>query len=399
MKSTSTRQILCGAVLAALTATSAAAQESPYFYLGGGIGRSSTNIDANKITSALRAGGLTTTSMSEDERDRAYKLFGGYQFNRYFGLELGHFDLGRFGFTSTTTPAGSLTGNVRLRGSYLDLVGTLPITERFAANARVGAQYSRTYDPFITTGAVNAFNFNQNAGRKTHIKSGLGLQYAFNPSFIMRAEAERYRIDDAVADHTKANAYSVSFVFPFGASRKAIPAPAYVAQPVYVAPPPPPAPPPAPPQIVAPPPPPVVIAPPPVIQAPQPVVISRASFSAESLFGFDQSNLKPEGKGSLDRFAKDIQGTQFDMINVEGHADRLGSVPYNQRLSLRRAESVKSYLVTSGRIDSARITAMGKGETSPVTQPNECQGTKPTPALIACLQPDRRVDVLVTVMR
>jgi OmpA-OmpF porin, OOP family len=387
MKSTFALRILSGAVLAALTAASAAAQESPYFYAGGGVGRSRANFDENQITANLLGGGLTTTGISQHERDTAYKFFGGYQFNRYFGLEAGYFNLGKFGFTSTTVPAGTLTGNIKLRGGYFDVVGTLPITEKFAASARIGAQYARTYDAFTSTGAVNNVNYYPNVStRKTNYKAGVGLQYAFSPSFILRGEAERYRIDGVIANHTNVNVYSVSLVFPFGASRKAPPAPVNAPEPAYVAP-------------TPPPPPPPVITPPPVTQAPQPVVISRASFSAESLFGFDQSNLKPEGKSSLDKFVKDIQGTQFDMINVEGHADRLGSVPYNQRLSLRRAESVKSYLVTSGRMDSAKITAMGKGESSPVTQPDQCKGTKVTPSLIACLQPDRRVDVLVTVIR
>jgi len=83
------------------------------------------------------------------------------------------------------------------------------------------------------------------------------------------------------------------------------------------------------------------------------------------------------------------------VITVEGHTDRLGSPAYNQKLSLQRAESVKSYLVTPGGIDAAKISAVGKGESVPVTKPGECKGNKPSPKLIACLQPDRRVEVEV----
>ena len=84
------------------------------------------------------------------------------------------------------------------------------------------------------------------------------------------------------------------------------------------------------------------------------------------------------------------------MITVEGHTDRLGSVAYNQKLSVQRAEAVKSYLVTAGGVDPAKVSAVGKGKSQPVTGPNVCQGQKRTDKLIACLQPDRRVEVEVT---
>ena len=119
------------------------------------------------------------------------------------------------------------------------------------------------------------------------------------------------------------------------------------------------------------------------------------SFSADSLFSFDKSDIRTEGKAELDVFSKQLQGTRFDVVTVEGPTDRLGSTAYNQRLSKRRAASFKNYLVQSGGVDSARISALGKNEPMPVTKPDQCKGSKPTPKLIACLQPDRRVDVEV----
>jgi OOP family OmpA-OmpF porin len=127
-----------------------------------------------------------------------------------------------------------------------------------------------------------------------------------------------------------------------------------------------------------------------------PPVRRRVTFSAESLFGFDQSTVKPEGRAALDKFAADTRGTQFDVISVEGHTDRLGTPAYNQRLSLRRAEAVKAYLVSSGGFAADKVNVVGKGESSPVTQAADCKGNKPTAQLIACLQPDRRVDIEVT---
>ena len=98
---------------------------------------------------------------------------------------------------------------------------------------------------------------------------------------------------------------------------------------------------------------------------------------------------------ALDKFVGELSGANYQMITVEGYTDRLGSAAYNQRLSLQRAEAVKSYLVESGRVDAAKISAVGKGASDPVTKPGECQGTKRSPRLIKCLQPDRRVEIEV----
>ncbi len=122
----------------------------------------------------------------------------------------------------------------------------------------------------------------------------------------------------------------------------------------------------------------------------------RVSFSADTLFAFDRSEIRPQGKVALDQFAHELGGTHFDAIPVEGHTDRLGSQAYNQKLSVRRAEAVKSYLVSAGGVDAARISAVGMSESQPVTKAEDCRGTKPNAKLVACLQPDRRVDVEVS---
>ena len=96
----------------------------------------------------------------------------------------------------------------------------------------------------------------------------------------------------------------------------------------------------------------------------------------------------------LDDLARLLQGAKYEVILAIGHADRIGTVQYNQRLSVRRAETVKKYLVGKG-IEPNRVYAEGKGKSQPLTKPGECT-VKNRKALIACLQPDRRVDVEVT---
>jgi len=129
------------------------------------------------------------------------------------------------------------------------------------------------------------------------------------------------------------------------------------------------------------------------VPAPQQTAPQKVSLSADALFAFDKSTLKPEGKEELDKLAKDLRAVNYDSIHVTGHTDRIGSTKYNQKLSERRANAVRDYLVSKD-IPADRIVAEGKGETQPVTRPGDCTGPK-SRKLIACLQPDRRVDVEV----
>jgi OOP family OmpA-OmpF porin len=367
----------------AVTATGAWAQADSYWYGGLGVGQARANIDEERIAASLLGTGLTLDSIRRDEKDTGYKLFLGYQFSRWLGVEAGYFRLGEFGFNATTTPAGTLDGRIKLHGLNLDLVATMPMTENFSLLARVGAQQARASDRFSGTGAVAVLNPNPSE-RAVNAKVGVGLQYAFSPGFMIRGEAERYRVNDAVGNRGDVNLLSVSLVFPFGRAPAAAP-PRPVAQ--YVAPPPVVAPPP--------PPPPVVVAPPPPPPAPMAPERRRVSFEADSLFGFDQSTVRPEGRAALDTLAREAQGTRFEVITVEGHTDRLGSTAYNQALSQRRAEVVKAYLVAAG-LDASKVNAVGKGESMPVTAADACKGTRASPALVLCLQPDRRVEVEVT---
>ncbi len=140
----------------------------------------------------------------------------------------------------------------------------------------------------------------------------------------------------------------------------------------------------------------VAEAPPAPAPAPIPAPPNKLTFSADALFDFDKAILKPNGKIALDEFVRGLEGVSFDVIVAEGHADRIGAADYNQRLSLRRAEAVKAYLVSRG-IPESRIFTEGKGETQPVTG-TMCDG-KSGQALRACLEPDRRVEVEVSGVR
>lgn len=128
-----------------------------------------------------------------------------------------------------------------------------------------------------------------------------------------------------------------------------------------------PAPPPAP--KPAPPPPPTPRAPEPAKPKPAPEkpkpVAEKVTFAADVLFDFDKAVIKPEGKSKLDDIANKVRGINLEVVIAIGHADSIGSDAYNQRLSVRRAESVKAYMVSKG-IEPNRVYTEGKGEKQPV---------------------------------
>jgi len=134
-------------------------------------------------------------------------------------------------------------------------------------------------------------------------------------------------------------------------------------------PPPPPAPAPAPAAPVAPPP---VVTPPPVV-APPVVQAEKVTYAADAFFDFDKSVLKPEAKVKLDDLVAKTGGVNLEVIIAVGHTDSVGSDAYNQKLSVRRSEAVKAYLVSKG-IEKNRVYTEGKGEKQPVADNKTAEG-------------------------
>ena len=141
---------------------------------------------------------------------------------------------------------------------------------------------------------------------------------------------------------------------------KAAPAPVQAPSPM--------APPPAPAPVVpapAPKPAPVPVAPRPTSQ--------KVTYAADAFFDFDKATLKPEGKAKLDDLASKIKGITLEVVIAVGHTDSVGSDAYNQKLSLRRAEAVKAYLVSKG-IEANRVYTEGKGKKQPVADNKTAEG-------------------------
>ncbi|QHE86982.1 outer membrane protein OmpA [Hydrogenophaga sp. BPS33] len=106
--------------------------------------------------------------------------------------------------------------------------------------------------------------------------------------------------------------------------------------------------------------------------APAPVA-SKVTYAADAFFDFDKAVLKPEGKAKLDDLAGKVSGIALEVVIAVGHTDSTGAATYNQKLSVRRAEAVKAYLVSKG-IESNRIYTEGKGLTQPVADNKTKEG-------------------------
>jgi OOP family OmpA-OmpF porin len=323
------------------------------WYMGAGVGRTRAKIYNTDLANRMAQAGLPLTSYNADNHDVGFKLFGGKQLNRYFAIEAGYFDLGEVAFDATSTANRTLHGETRFRGVNLDLVGQLPLTERLSLLGRAGVQYAKARTRYSGNFLNAVSSPNPPNEDRRHAKLGLGLEYKMTEALALRGEVERYRVTDGVQNNGDIHMASVSLVYKFGRPAKA----AYVA--------------PAAPVVEAP-----VEAPraEPTPPAKEPVPTSeKVSIAAEALFDFDKAIVKPEGKAALDDLMAKLEGMNTEVMIAVGHTDSVGTNAYNDKLSLRRADAVKAYMVSKG-LDPARLYTEGKGETQPIADNASAEG-------------------------
>jgi OOP family OmpA-OmpF porin len=177
----------------ALASTSALAQDDQRgFYIGLSVGQSKVEIEDSFLPTP---GGVTASSVSKDETDTGFKLYGGYRIHRNFALEGGWVDLGSFKATrNVTAPAvGSLSAEIESSGPYIDALGILPL-QQFNLFAKLGAMYATTKTTLSRTGAVVFVPGANTTPEESEVefKFGLGASYSFTRNLAIRAEYERF---------------------------------------------------------------------------------------------------------------------------------------------------------------------------------------------------------------
>lgn len=249
------------------------------------------------------------------------------------------------------------------------------------------------FRPFLLAGlgvARNNVDYNSNDGLEVNAKKtsymanvGIGAQYLFNDSFGLQADLRhqlsraRTTTDHGVVDKDTQtignNILSIGGIFRFGAPA---PMPVIAQEPERVA------------EAAPAPAPEPTPAPAPVVAEPCKPTFETVTLSVEKLFAFNNPNMPAGAKPVLDDIAQKLKANpEFKLVMITGHTDRIGSTEYNQKLSEKRANDVKDYLVSQG-VDASRLQVVGKGESEPVVA---CDGVKSRKALIECLQPNRRV--------
>lgn len=353
MKKTAIALVVAG--LAAASVAQAAPQENT-FYAGAKVGQASFH------------DGIKDNLGSYHRNSVTYGVFGGYQIlnrdNLGLAVELGYDDFGRVKGRSLGQTYFKHTNHgahLSFKGSY-NLGGLTSALEGLDVYGRAGVALVRSDYKFydVTNGGARIHD----AGRHSLRTSGMfaaGVEYALPslPELALRLEYQwltrvgKFRTQDAPNSSIDYNPWigsinaGLSYRFGQGAA--------------------------------------------PVV-APE-VVSKTFNLSSDVTFAFGKANLKPQAKATLDGIYGEIAQVNNANVAVAGYTDRIGKDAPNLKLSQRRADSVANYLVAKG-VPAQNISAVGHGKANPVTG-STCDAVKGRKALIACLAPDRRVEIAV----
>lgn len=179
------RKVIVASALA-MSGLLATTQASAQAFVGGSIGQSDIDDD---ITSGL------ITSGPVDGKDTAFKVFGGYMFNQYFGVEGAYVNLGEVSYSGTFSGLPVTGGKVELMGFNIAALGSYPVTPEFSVFGKIGLFVWEAKASDTTAGAPFSAKNDGN-----DVSFGLGVGYNFTRNLGVRAEWERFKLDDADAD-------------------------------------------------------------------------------------------------------------------------------------------------------------------------------------------------------
>ncbi|QGM80048.1 porin OmpA [Otariodibacter oris] len=353
------KSLIALAVSGLAVASVQAAPQANTFYVGAKTGWASfhdglTQFDA-KDNGHGNGFGINRNSVT-------YGVFGGYQITDNFAVELGYDYFGRVrGHKNFSGKKDKLAAKHSAHGTHISLKASYPVLADLDVYGRVGAALVRS-DYFEQEKARTPRKQAHNL--KTSLMLAGGVEYAITPSLAARVEYQWLsRVGNMDKGIRKEGRESNTQYSPdihsvsAGLSYRFAQGPAPVVEPE--------------------------------------VITKNFAFSSDVLFDFGKASLKPESAAALDEANGEINklGLASPAIQVSGYTDRIGSDASNLKLSQRRAESVANYMVSKG-VNPANVTAVGYGEANPVTG-NTCDAVQGRKALIACLAPDRRVELQV----
>ena len=175
--------------------------EEKGFYVGGSVGHTSIDtLSEGQVNANLAAGGITATS-NVDDTDMGWKLFGGYNFNQYFGLELGYVDLGEASLDITATAPAAATASVSAEADGFQFTGIAryPLMNNFDVFGKVGGfVWDVEGGGSVTSGATTVVVSAEDDG--SSIMFGFGAEYELQNNIGIRAEWERFEVSSDDVD-------------------------------------------------------------------------------------------------------------------------------------------------------------------------------------------------------
>lgn len=200
--------------IATLTAMPVQAQ----LYAGATGGEARTKLNGESLTAQFLDFGYSDAQTRNDKRAAAFRVFGGYQLNRYVGVEAGYADLGTFRLRTEVVPQGSLDRRIDTTGFDVSLIGTLPVTNKFSVFARAGAFMGERSTTFSASGSVELLTGIQGTKeRKSNAIYGAGVFFELTPKIALRAEiaqTEKYS-DSLLSQNPRIDMYSIGLQYRF----------------------------------------------------------------------------------------------------------------------------------------------------------------------------------------
>jgi len=188
------------------------------WYVGATAGESRTKLNGENLSAQFLDFGYRDAQTQTDTSSAAFRVFGGYQLNRYIGVEAGFADLGKSSIRTNVVPTGTFARRIKTTGLDVSIIGTLPVTNKFAVFARAGAFMSERKTSFATSGDVELLSGVQGGTeRQTKATFAAGVTYDFTKDIALRAEASQMRkyADELLSQNRNIDTHSMGVQYRF----------------------------------------------------------------------------------------------------------------------------------------------------------------------------------------